>query len=123
MKLGNGQSTYVDFYASVGNESVKIWSQVKEGQFALSQGLVIEKVIVLGLKRTGQVSEIHLNGNLISYETKKIEVSSKEQKYVVGSEDEGESKSFMVELKGLEMLVGKDFNISWKMASIINDAH
>ncbi|CAA0384626.1 unnamed protein product [Arabidopsis thaliana] len=117
MKLGNGKSTYIDFYASVGNESVKIWSQVKEGQFALSQGLVIEKVIVLGLKGTWKVSEILLNGSSISNETKTIEVSSKEQMYVVGSEDEGESKSFMVELKGLEMLVGKDFNISWKMAS------
>ncbi|XP_010426022.1 PREDICTED: putative alpha-xylosidase 2 [Camelina sativa] len=117
MELGNGQSTNVDFYASVGNESVKIWSQVKEGKFALSEGLVIEKVIVLGLQGTGEVSEIHINGNPILNETKTIEVSSKEQKYVVSSEDEGESKSFMVELKGLEILVGKDFNISWKMAS------
>ncbi|CAL9247501.1 unnamed protein product [Arabidopsis halleri] len=123
MKLGNGQSTYVDFYASVGNENVKIWSQVKEGKFALRQGLVIERVIVLGLEGTGQVSEIHLNGSPISNNTKRIEVSSKEQKYVVGSEDKGESlKSFTVELKGLEMLVGKDFNISWKMAST-NGAH
>ncbi|EFH53702.1 hypothetical protein ARALYDRAFT_484972 [Arabidopsis lyrata subsp. lyrata] len=95
MKIGNGQSTYVDFYAS-------------KVSFALRQGLVIERVIVLGLEGTEQ--------------TKRIEVSSKDQKYVVGSEDKGESKSFMVELKGLEILVGKDFNISWKMAST-NGAH
>ncbi|KAL1196146.1 Alpha-xylosidase 1 [Cardamine amara subsp. amara] len=123
MKLGNGQSTYVEFYASVGNESVKVWSQVKEGEFAVSKGWVIEKVTVLGLKGTGQASELHLNGNPISKETKAIEVSCTEQKYVVGSEDEGKSQSFMVELIGLEMLVGKDFNISWKMASgLVKDA-
>ncbi|KFK33959.1 hypothetical protein AALP_AA5G084000 [Arabis alpina] len=121
MKLGNGQSTYVDLYASVGNGSVKMWSQVKEGKFALSKGWVIEKVTILGLQGTGQASEIYLDGNPISNETEKIEVSFEEQKYVV--ENEGESKSFMVEVKGLELLVGKNFNVSWKMASTINGTH
>ncbi|CAN8277893.1 unnamed protein product [Cochlearia groenlandica] len=116
MKLGNGQSTYVDFYASVGEGSVKIWSQVKEGKFALSKGWVIEKVTVLGLGGTAQASDVHINGETMLNETKKVEVSSKEQRYVVG---EGEKKSFMVEVKGLEMLVGKDFIISWKIADII----
>jgi alpha-D-xyloside xylohydrolase len=112
MKLGNGQSTYVDFYASVGNGTMKMWSQVKEGKFALSKGWVIEKVSVLGLRGAGQVSEIQINGSPM---TKKIEVSSKEHTYVIGLEDEEENKSVMVEVRGLEMLVGKDFNMSWKM--------
>ncbi|KAH0938178.1 hypothetical protein HID58_005639 [Brassica napus] len=115
MKLGNGQSTYVDFYASVGNGTVKMWSQVKEGKFALSKGWVIEKVSVLGLRGGGQASEVEINGSPVANEGKKIEVSSKEHTYVVGLEEEGENKSVMVEVKGLEILVGKDFNMSWKM--------
>ncbi|CDY44885.1 BnaA02g13970D [Brassica napus] len=115
MKLGNGQSTYVDFYASVGNGTVKMWSQVKEGKFALSKGWVIEKVSVLGLRGAGQASEVEINGSPVANEGKKIEVSSKEHTYVVGLEEEGENKSVMVEVKGLEILVGKDFNMSWKM--------
>ncbi|KAL1221870.1 Alpha-xylosidase 1 [Cardamine amara subsp. amara] len=113
MKLGNGQSTYVDFYASVGNGSVKMWSQVQEGKYALSKGWVIEKVSVLGLKgSSGQASDIQINGSPM---TKKIEVSSKEHNYVIGLEDEGENKSVMVEVQGLEMLVGENFKMSWKM--------
>ncbi|CAN8243942.1 unnamed protein product [Cochlearia groenlandica] len=119
MKLGNGQSTYVGFYASVGNGSVKMWSEVKEGKFALSKGWVIEKVSVLGLQGTGQAYEIEINGDKVSSATTtkdKIEVSTKEHSYVVGLEDEGENKkSVMVEVKGLEILVGKDFKMSWKM--------
>ncbi|KAL1223284.1 Alpha-xylosidase 1 [Cardamine amara subsp. amara] len=113
MKLGNGQSTYVDFYASVGNGSVKMWSQVQEGKYALSKGWVIEKVSVLGLKgSSGQASDIQINGSPM---TKRIEVSSKEHNYVIGLEDEGENKSVMVEVQGLEMLVGENFKMSWKM--------
>ncbi|XP_010415478.1 PREDICTED: alpha-xylosidase 1-like [Camelina sativa] len=112
MKLGNGQSTYVDFYASVGNGTVKMWSQVKEGKFALSKGWVIERVSVLGLKGTGQATDVQINGSPM---TEKIEVSSKEHTYVIGLEDEEENKSVMVEIAGLEMLVGKDFKMSWKM--------
>ncbi|EOA33498.1 hypothetical protein CARUB_v10019747mg [Capsella rubella] len=113
MKLGNGQSTYVDFYASVGNGTVKMWSQVKEGKYALSKGWVIERVSVLGLKGTGQATDIQINGRPV---TEKIVVSSKEHAYVIGLEDEEEeNKSVMVEVAGLEMLVGKDFNMSWKM--------
>ncbi|CAN6937810.1 unnamed protein product [Brassica oleracea var. botrytis] len=121
MKLGNGQSTYVDFYASVGNGTVKMWSDVKEGKFALSKGWVIEKVSVLGLRGAGQASEIVINGSPVSNEGKKVEVSLKEHTYVVGLEEEGENKSVMVEVRGLEMLVGKDFSMSWKMG--INGAN
>ncbi|CAN8275753.1 unnamed protein product [Cochlearia groenlandica] len=124
MKLGNGKSTYVDFYASVGNGSVKMWSQVKEGKYALSKGWFIEKVSVLGLKGTrGQAYGIEIDGKAITNEKTKIELSMKEHMYMVNMEDEDEyeddktmrKSSVMVEVKGLEMLVGKNFNMSWKM--------
>ncbi|XP_010551274.1 PREDICTED: alpha-xylosidase 1 [Tarenaya hassleriana] len=116
MRLGNGYSTFVEFYASVSDGSVKMWSQVTEGKFALDKGWIIEKVSVLGLKGTGtgtgkgqEAMDITINGSSVSKE-----MNSAEHKYVA-MEDEGENKSVMVEVLGLEIPIGKNFNMSWKM--------
>ncbi|XAR72358.1 Alpha-D-xyloside xylohydrolase [Bertholletia excelsa] len=80
MKLGNGQSTYIDFYATVSNGSVKIWSNVQESKFALEKGWIVEKVTVLGLDGIGGAFEVQVEGNPIA-EVSKVELSTTEQKY------------------------------------------
>lgn len=115
MKLGNGYSTYVDFYASVGQGMVKVWSDVQDGKFALENRWIIEKVTVLGLNGIGGAFAIKIDGNPV-VDTSKVEMSATEQKYPQGLEDGGDmKKSTMVEVKGLELPVGKKFTMSWKM--------
>ncbi|KAL7260537.1 hypothetical protein ACSBR1_006243 [Camellia fascicularis] len=115
MKLGNGYSTYVDFYASVGQGMVKVWSDVQDGKFALENRWIIEKVTVLGLNGIGGAFAIKIDGNPV-VDTSKVEISATEQKYPQGLEDGGDMKnSTMVEVKGLELPVGKKFTMSWKM--------
>lgn len=115
MKLGNGYSTYVDFYASVGQGMVKVWSDVQDGKFALENRWIIEKVTVLGLNGIGGAFAIKIDGNPV-VDTSKVEISATEQKYPQGLEDGGDmKKSTMVEFKGLELPVGKKFTMSWKM--------
>ncbi|KAI8022384.1 Alpha-xylosidase 1 [Camellia lanceoleosa] len=115
MKLGNGYSTYVDFYSSVGQGMVKVWSDVQDGKFALENHWIIEKVTVLGLDGIGGAFAIKIDGNPV-VDTSKVEISATEQKYPQGLGDGGDmKKSTMIEVKGLDLPVGKKFTMSWKM--------
>ncbi|KAI3453023.1 hypothetical protein Pfo_009686 [Paulownia fortunei] len=115
MKLGSGYSTYIDFYATVSKGAVKVWSDVQESKFALEKGWTIEKVTVLGLHGTGSAFEIEVDGNAVP-DTSKVEVSTREHEYPEKLEEGGDKmKNVMVEIKGLELPVGKKFAMSWKM--------
>ncbi|GFP85341.1 alpha-xylosidase 1 [Phtheirospermum japonicum] len=112
MRLGNGHSTYVDFYATVSQGMVKIWSDVQESKFALEKGLIVERVIVLGLKGIG--SDFEIEGG----DTSKVVMSSTEHQYTEKLEEgRDKMKNVMIEVKGLELPVGKKFGISWKMGA------
>ncbi|XP_004299087.1 PREDICTED: alpha-xylosidase 1 [Fragaria vesca subsp. vesca] len=115
MTLGNGYSTYVDLYATLSQGSVKVWSEVQEGKFALEQGLIIEKVSVLGLDGSGGASALEVDGTTVT-SVSKIELSTLEQEYQEEVEDgESKTKSVMVQVNGLSLPVGKNFAMSWKM--------
>ncbi|XP_057509441.1 alpha-xylosidase 1-like [Actinidia eriantha] len=115
MKLGNGHSTYVDFYATVGKGKVKVWSDVQESEFALGKGWTIEKVTVLGLEGIGGEFGVEIEGNEL-VDTSKVEFRAVEHKFPLELEEGGDKrKSMMVEVKGLELPLGKKFTMSWKM--------
>ncbi|KAK4779888.1 hypothetical protein SAY87_015994 [Trapa incisa] len=38
MKLGDGNSRYVQFYATVSSGKVKVWLEVQEGDFSVKKG-------------------------------------------------------------------------------------
>ncbi|KAF4360831.1 hypothetical protein CsatB_022049 [Cannabis sativa] len=118
MKLGNGQSSYVDFYASVSKGYVKIWSEVQEGKFALDNGWIVGKVSVLGLGGGG-ASAVEIDGKAVTPGSSSVEMTLSDQVHVQGEDEdengEGKSKSVMVEVNGLSLLVGKNFALSWKM--------
>lgn len=117
MKLGNGYSSYVDFYSSVSDGTVKVWSDVEEGKFALENGWTIERVTVLGLEGFGGKFALEVDGIPV-VDTSKVEISATEQKFPQELEDGGDKKkSMMVDVTGLELPVGKKFKISWKMGS------
>ncbi|XAR55823.1 Alpha-D-xyloside xylohydrolase [Bertholletia excelsa] len=115
MKLGNGYSTYVDFYATLGKGIAKVWSGVQEGKFALDKGWIIEKVTLLGLEGIGGEISIEIDGNRVA-DTSRVEINTVEQKYPYDLENVSEEKqSTMVEVKGLKLPLGKNFSMSWKM--------
>ncbi|KAI7978973.1 Alpha-xylosidase 1 [Camellia lanceoleosa] len=94
---------------------VKVWSDVQDGKFALENHWIIEKVTVLGLDGIGGAFAIKIDGNPV-VDTSKVEISATEQKYPQGLGDGGDmKKSTMIEVKGLDLPVGKKFTMSWKM--------
>lgn len=116
MKLGNGYSTYIDFYATVSGGKVKIWSDVQESKFALEKGWILEKVTVLGLNGITSAYEVEVDG--IVADTSKVEMSATEHVYLEELEEGGNRmKSVMVEVNGLDLPIGKNFAMSWKMGS------
>ncbi|MBA0755184.1 hypothetical protein Gogos_005392, partial [Gossypium gossypioides] len=116
MKLGNGYSTHVDLYATLKRGLVKIWSEVQEGKFALDKGWKIEKITVLGLSGSVDTSGLEINGSPVANGASNIELSSMKQMHLQDVEDGvGKKKSLMVELSGLNLYVGKNFDMSMKM--------
>jgi alpha-D-xyloside xylohydrolase len=111
MKLGNGYSTYIDFHASVKEGTVKVWSQVQEGKFALDKGWVIDTINVLGLNGNGAIGTIEIDGKPTN-----VKVDRTKQNYIHGRGD-GEKNIVMVGMKGLNIPVGKSFAMTWKMGS------
>nr|DAD35336.1 TPA_asm: hypothetical protein HUJ06_005976 [Nelumbo nucifera] len=115
MKLGNGYSSYIDLYASVSQQKVKVWSEVQEGKFALANGWIIEKVTVLGLKGMAEDLAVEVDGQPIS-SISNVEISASDLRYLEEVEDGGDKqKTVMVEVKGLELPLGKNFAMSWQM--------
>ncbi|GAV73971.1 Glyco_hydro_31 domain-containing protein, partial [Cephalotus follicularis] len=107
MKLGNGFSTYVNFFSTISQGTVKVWSEVQEGKFALDKGWIIGKVTVLGLSGSGGASALEIDGKPVEG----IRLNASQQKH----QDGGEKKSLMVQIDGLNVPVGKKFTMSWKM--------
>ncbi|MED6173372.1 NAD(P)H-dependent D-xylose reductase (XR) [Stylosanthes scabra] len=113
MKLGSGYSTYIDFHASVREKAVKVWSQVEEGQFALDKGWIIEKISVLGLSGGGALHTVMIDGEPLT-SVSNVKVYRTEHEYLY-DEGDGSNKIEMIELKGLNVPIGKSFSLTWKM--------
>ncbi|KAL8227632.1 hypothetical protein R6Q57_015216 [Mikania cordata] len=112
MKLGTGQSTYLRFSAKVANGLVKVWSEVEDGEFAVKEGLIIEKVTVVGLAGVHGGFSVSVDGGSSLSTAEVVETENLFMGELIGK---GKQKSKMVEVKGLEIPVGKSFTMSWKM--------
>ncbi|KAL9267169.1 Alpha-xylosidase 1-like protein, partial [Drosera capensis] len=108
------QASYVDFYATVSEGLVKVWSDVQEGEFALSKGWTIYKVSVLGLGGTPGAIEVAIEGAPL-VNASSVSTSSFEQMHTDGLRGVSEQKSVMVEVRGLALPVGQKFVLSWRM--------
>ncbi|GLT34464.1 hypothetical protein SLA2020_089750 [Shorea laevis] len=117
MKLGNGYSTYVDFYANIKQGSVKLWSEVQEGKFALDKGWIIDRVTVLGVGGSTNASSLEIDGTPVATTgASNIKFNSVEQNHLQELEDGADAqKTMMLEIHGLKFLVGKNFAMSWKI--------
>lgn len=113
MKMGDGRATYIKFYAKVIQNTVKVWSEVQEGEFALSKGWTIEKVTVLGLEGHGQGLAIVVGGMPVVESGATF--NHNELRHVDKLEGDNQKKGMMVEIGGLELPLGKNFAMTWKM--------
>lgn len=113
MKMGDGRSTYVEFYASLSKGAVKVWSEVEEGEFALSKKWVIDKVTILGLEGHGQGLAIEVDGVPLK-ETSATFIEDG-QSHVDKAEGDNHKKGMMVQVGGLGLLLGKKFSMAWNM--------
>ncbi|XP_057830354.1 alpha-xylosidase 1 [Cryptomeria japonica] len=50
MQIERGRSSYVEFYANIVGEEVRLKSLVQMGEFAIKEGWILQSVTVLGLK-------------------------------------------------------------------------
>ncbi|KHN13348.1 Alpha-xylosidase [Glycine soja] len=114
MNLGNGYSTYVDLHATVDQGAVKVWSEVQEGKFALDKGWIIDSISVLGLEGSGAVSSLEIDGKPLMGGGSNVNVTTSAHEHL-NNEGEGEKKTVMVALRGLNIVVGKNFAMTWKM--------
>nr|CAB3476429.1 unnamed protein product [Digitaria exilis] len=119
MVLAEGQATYVRFHASVRGKDVTVRSEVQMGSFSLRKGMVIEKVLVLGLVGTGKDLAIQVDGT----DADAVALSSPyftaggnaKVQGIEGVEEDSKKKSVSVEIGGLALPLGKSFTLTWKM--------
>ncbi|WOH13366.1 hypothetical protein DCAR_0832876 [Daucus carota subsp. sativus] len=111
MKLGNGYSTYVEFYATVSQGKVKVWSNVQEPKFASDRGWIIEKVTVLGLNGAKGTFAVEVDDATVDVSSVDITTTENDDPNGAGVI----RKSKMVVIKGLKLAVGKKFAMSWKL--------
>ncbi|CAN0870719.1 Alpha-xylosidase 1 [Linum grandiflorum] len=118
MKLGNGgESSYIEFHANLSYGWVKLWTEVEEGEYALSQGLVIEKVIVLGLDGRKGPLDLRFYGDDLSATTSKMHARSSEQIVVESGDGNSSGETTMVEVSGLEIPIAKKFCMVFHIGS------
>ncbi|KAJ7281242.1 hypothetical protein O6H91_10G102400 [Diphasiastrum complanatum] len=94
MAIVAGKSTFLKYRAFTLNTSGFIGARVIHGEFALQQGLVLQKVVILGMK--APPNNLKINNKAASPIKCSYQVSSSH-----------------VEISGLSLPVGKDFKISW----------
>ncbi|WOK93461.1 hypothetical protein Cni_G02159 [Canna indica] len=115
MKLVEGEATYVEFYATVREKSVTVWSEVEMGAFSLGKGLVIEKVTVLGLQGSGRGLTVEVDGQPWADASNAYLSESHPMQQEV-KEESGSIKTRMtVEVGGLSLPLGKNFSVTWKI--------
>lgn len=115
MKLVDGESSYIEFYAAVSGNTVKVWSAVDSGEFSLQKGLLIEKVTVLGLGGKGSGLKMEVDGEPVS-DLSTVNFSEQPSSVDLEKLEGGTKKSsLMVEIGGLNLLLGKKFSMSWQM--------
>ncbi|KAK1322282.1 Alpha-xylosidase 1 [Acorus calamus] len=116
MRVEDGYATRVEFYAKVSAKTVTVMSEVEAGKYSLEEGMVIEKVCVLGLEGSvaGEVV-IEVDGMPYSGDVSSVHVSGGSSTSLERLEGGGKMKAVVVEVAGLNIPLGKKFVLSWKL--------
>jgi alpha-glucosidase/alpha-D-xyloside xylohydrolase len=101
MEVRDGSSTFVQYFAERSLQSGSLVGRVISGEYARAQGLVLQRVTLLGV--TSAPSQVTVNGEVISV--------AEQVKYDADLE--------MVVISGLSVVVGKDFEMKWELAAVL----
>jgi len=120
MALAEGQATYVRFHASVRGRAVTVRSEALMGSYSLREGLVIERLTVLGLEGTGKDLDIQVDGAdaTAAVATSSPYFAAGGSAKLQGEEGEGVEdgqRSVSVEVGGLALPLGKSFSVTWNL--------
>ncbi|GLJ09405.1 hypothetical protein SUGI_0108790 [Cryptomeria japonica] len=118
MKLEDGKSTYVKLYGESDGKKVRVWTEVQMGQFALDEEWIVDKIIVLGHSSSthSSPSVFELNGEIYSSSTFGFTYSSLPS----SKNDDNHVGNSALELSGLALPIGKDFDLSWTITTSNN---
>ncbi|CAN6447966.1 unnamed protein product [Victoria cruziana] len=107
MEMGGARNewTFTQFNAVIQGNAVKLSTQVKNDEYALTQKLLIEKVVVVGLEPRSQPKQL-----ILTVDEKLVDVS----KVKVAMEGKGDNGVAVV--SGLSLLVGQNFELTLQMA-------
>ncbi|XP_024370567.1 alpha-xylosidase 1 isoform X2 [Physcomitrium patens] len=100
MGIQDGSSTFVQFFAERSLHSGSLVSRVIAGNYALEQGLVLQSIRFLGV--SGPVSDVIVNGERI--------VSAEQLSY--------DARLESLQVSGLSLLLGRDFELRWAMKEL-----
>jgi len=96
MEVRDGSSTFVQYFAERSLQSGSLVGRVISGDYALEQGLVLQNVRLLGVSKSP--SQVSVNGERIA--------AAEQLKY--------DANLASVEISGLSVAVGKDFEMKWE---------
>lgn len=114
MKIAEGKSTYVDFSAESDGKKVRLVSQVESGSYGLSQGWVVEKLMILGLSKSHLSSQIafQLDGKPFTSSSFTYSVQP-----LSSSAEQSQGGGAIMELNGLALPVGRNIDLSWTLVA------
>ncbi|XP_028755195.1 alpha-glucosidase [Neltuma alba] len=101
-----GQWTLVRFNGGLYNNSVFVASEVANGKFALDQGWIISKVTFLGISNGKSLNRKSWKNKQLSF----LKGTNTEQAIVKGQFDSS-SQFIIVEISGLSLLIGEEFEL------------
>jgi len=114
MKIAEGKSTYVDFSAESDGKKVRLVSEVESGSYGLSQGWVVEKLMILGLSKSHLSSQIafQLDGKPFTSSSFTYSVQP-----LSTSAEQSQGGGAIMELNGLALPVGRNIDLSWTLVA------
>eukprot|EP01018_Ginkgo_biloba_P027126 Gb_06380 [translate_table: standard] len=115
MKIEEGKSSYVEFFANVDGNKVRVRSEVQKGEYAMGEGWVVENLMVLGLSSSSSSMEFALELDGKPYSSSSTYSYSYSHISSLGF-DESTGKNVMLEVTGLALPIGRNFDMSWTLA-------
>jgi alpha-glucosidase len=108
LRWEGGKWSLVRFYGGKLGSNVSISSKVVNGEFALSQKWIINKVTFIGLEKAKRFKEYEVETNLKRNSVIKVSLDNSRQ-FVI------------VEVSKLSLLIGQEFKLELKLPRFVSD--
>jgi len=113
MKIAEGKSTYIDFSAESDGKKARLVSHVQNGAYALSQGWVVEKLIILGLPSSHSSSQLAFQLDGKPFSSSSFTYSAQSHSTNIDKSQGGA----IMDLNGLALPLGRNIDLSWTLTA------